>query len=47
MRGKGLGLHRLRVGAYRIVYRVRWQQISILVIRIGHRREVYRGWEDL
>ena len=46
MRGKGIGLHRLRVGGYRIVYRLQQQRLCILVIRIGHRSEVYRGWED-
>ena len=45
MRGKGIGLFRLRVGSYRIVYRVQAERARILVIRIGHRSEVYRGWE--
>ena len=47
MRGKGVGLHRMRVGGYRVVYRLHAQRICVLVIRIGHRSEVYRGWEDL
>jgi mRNA interferase RelE/StbE len=46
MRGKGTGLHRLRVGDYRVVYRVQEQRVRVLVIRIGHRSEVYRGFED-
>ena len=46
MRGKGTGLRRLRVGRYRIVYRVQAERVRVLVIRIGHRSEVYRGWED-
>lgn len=45
MRGKGTGLHRLRVGAYRIVYRVQAARVRVLVIRVGHRSEVYRGWQ--
>jgi len=45
MKGKGTGLHRLRVGAYRIVYRIQADRVRILVIRIGHRGEVYRGLE--
>jgi mRNA interferase RelE/StbE len=36
-------LHRVRVGDYRIVYRVEAARVVLLVIRIGHRREVYRG----
>jgi mRNA interferase RelE/StbE len=46
MRGKGTGLRRVRVGNYRIVYRLSAERVSVLVIRIGHRSEVYRGWED-
>jgi len=45
MRGKGIGLHRLRVSNYRIVYRMQAARIRVIVIRIGHRGEVYRGWE--
>ena len=45
MRGNGIGLHRLRVGSYRIVYRLQAERVRVLVIRIGHRGEVYRGWE--
>jgi mRNA interferase RelE/StbE len=45
MRGKGIGLHRLRVGNYRIVYRLQTERVNVLIIRIGHRSEVYSGWE--
>lgn len=45
MKGKGTGLYRLRVGVYRVVYRVQAERVRVLVIRIGHRSEVYRGWE--
>jgi mRNA interferase RelE/StbE len=45
MRGKGTGLYRLRVGSYRIVYRLEAERVCVLVIRIGHRSEVYRGFE--
>jgi len=33
---------RLRVGDYRILYQVQDDLLLILVIKIGHRREVYR-----
>jgi len=36
-------VYRLRVGDYRIVYEVQAHRIVILIIRIRHRREVYRG----
>jgi mRNA interferase RelE/StbE len=45
MKDKGIGLHRLRVGGYRVVYRLQAQRIRVLVIRIGHRSEVYSGWD--
>jgi len=34
---------RLRVGDYRIVYRVEEDRRVVLVVRVRHRREVYRG----
>jgi mRNA interferase RelE/StbE len=33
---------RLRVGDYRVVYEIHDDELLVLVIRIGHRREVYR-----
>ena len=40
---KGAGdLWRVRVGDYRVVYQIEDGKLLILVIRIGHRREVYR-----
>ena len=35
-------LWKYRVGAYRILARIEDDAIRILVVRIGHRREVYR-----
>ena len=35
-------LWRLRVGDFRIIYQVADEVLRVLVIRIGHRREVYR-----
>ncbi len=36
------GLLRLRVGDYRIVYQVENHALTVLILKIGHRREVYR-----
>ena len=36
------GLLRLCVGDYRIIYRIEDEVLLVIVIRIGHRREVYR-----
>ena len=35
-------VYRLRVGDYRILYEIHDNQLLVLVIKIGHRREVYR-----
>ena len=36
------GLLRIRVGDYRIIYQVQEEILRVLVVRVGHRREVYR-----
>lgn len=33
--------YRLRVGDWRVVYTLKHQQLTVIVIRIGHRSEVY------
>ncbi len=38
----GAGEMRIRIGDYRVVYEVIEAEVVILVLRIGHRREVYR-----
>lgn len=34
-------LYRLRIGAYRVIFRKDINRLVILVVRIGHRREIY------
>jgi mRNA interferase RelE/StbE len=36
------GLLRLRVGDYRIIYTVQDEVLTLLVVTVGHRRDVYR-----
>ena len=36
------GLWRWRIGDYRVVARIDDERITILIVRVGHRREVYR-----
>jgi mRNA interferase RelE/StbE len=36
------GLWRWRIGDYRVVARIEDERITILVVRVAHRREVYR-----
>lgn len=38
----GDGEFRIRVGDYRVVYDVEDEKLIVLVLRLGHRREVYR-----
>jgi mRNA interferase RelE/StbE len=38
----GRELYRIRQGVYRIVYSIEDTQLVIVIIRVGHRRDVYR-----
>ena len=40
---KGTDFMRVRVRDYRVIYEVRDDILLILVVRIGHRRDIYRG----
>lgn len=35
-------LYRIRVGDYRVVYQIQDDRLIVLVVRVGHRRDVYR-----
>ena len=35
-------LYRIRSGDYRIIYMVKSKEVTILVLRIAHRRQVYK-----
>jgi mRNA interferase RelE/StbE len=35
-------LYRVRVGNYRIIYQIQDARLLVLVVKIGHRRDVYR-----
>lgn len=38
----GDGELRIRVGDYRVIYDVEEDELVVLVLRVGHRREIYR-----
>ena len=40
--GQPPGVMRLRVGDYRVVYQIEDAKIVVTVVRVAHRREVYR-----
>ena len=40
---QGLDNHfRIRVGDYRVIYRVEAKRVVVVIVRIRHRREIYR-----
>lgn len=34
--------HKIRVGGYRIVYEIHQDRLVILVVKVGHRKDVYK-----
>jgi len=38
----GAGEWRVRTGDYRIVYEIQQDQLLVLVLNVGHRREIYQ-----
>jgi mRNA interferase RelE/StbE len=42
LHGDKKGLWRYRVGDYRLICDIQEEKITILVLRVGHRKEVYR-----
>lgn len=40
--GEHSGLWRWRIGDYRLVGRIEDERVTVLVVRVAHRREVYR-----
>jgi mRNA interferase RelE/StbE len=41
LNGPEEALYRLRIGAYRVIFKKEESRLMILVVRVGHRREVY------
>ncbi|MEO6740355.1 MAG: type II toxin-antitoxin system RelE/ParE family toxin [Chthoniobacteraceae bacterium] len=39
---KGRDAWRIRVGDYRVIYEIHVRELQILVIAVGHRRDIYR-----
>lgn len=35
--------YRIRQGSYRIVYRIVDNELVVVVVKVGHRKDVYRG----
>ena len=43
LKGSGRALWRIRAGDYRVLYGIVDDKLVVLVIDVGHRREIYRG----
>ncbi len=41
------GLHSLRTSDYRIIYRIKEKKLLIIVVAVGHRKEIYKKLKDL
>jgi len=39
---KGRDAWRIRVGDYRVIYEIHDRMLQVIVITVGHRREIYR-----
>ena len=37
-------IYRIRSGDYRILYQIQKKVVTVLIIRIGNRRDIYRGF---
>jgi len=43
LKGELKGRYSYRVGSYRILYLIRQRELLVLIIDIGHRRDIYRS----
>jgi len=42
LKGEFSGLRRIRAGDYRVIYEINEGQVLVLVVRVAHRKQVYR-----
>jgi mRNA interferase RelE/StbE len=42
LRGEKLGLWRYRVGDYRLICHLEDEKVTVLVLEVGHRKDIYR-----
>ena len=41
------GLRSLRTSEYRVIYRIRGRELLVIVVAVGHRREIYKKLNEL
>jgi len=44
--GTGEAIFRLRVGAYRVIFKKEQAELIIVIIRIGHRKKIYTKTDE-
>jgi len=37
------GFFKLRVGSYRIIYKIEKKEVIVLVVSVGHRKQIYKS----
>ena len=42
LKGEFSGLRRIRVGSFRVIYEINEGEVLILILRVAHRKKVYR-----
>ncbi len=42
LKGEFSGLRRIRVGSFRVIYEINEGEVLILILRVAHRKTVYR-----
>ena len=42
LQGHSAALYRIRSGGYRVIYSIKNKSLTVLVLEIGHRRDIYR-----
>ncbi len=35
--------HKVRIGDYRIIYEIHEDRVVILIVKVGHRKDIYKG----
>jgi mRNA interferase RelE/StbE len=43
----GMDAYRLKVGAYRVAYTIHDERLVVLIVKVAHRREIYREVETI
>jgi mRNA interferase RelE/StbE len=44
LKGKHRGYLRVRTGNYRVIYSIEEEVLVVLVVRVGHRKDIYRNF---